>query len=199
MSDGTPGTIIQQGITMRINNAFVEEVSCTDNSGGFIVVSYSVQEADGIVSIRNIRLNINRNTTVINDFGQSMCVCCIQPGMWVNVVFSSRMTRSIPPQSNAYLVVVRRNARPPQRPSAVTTGRIIMIDFDNNFIITENPRNVNDQIKFIITNATTFTNRIGIPIRFSSLNPGQMVRITHANFMTASIPPQTTAFNVQLI
>ncbi|BCZ30242.1 hypothetical protein CSCING10_014360 [[Clostridium] scindens] len=74
-----------------------------------------------------------------------------------------------------------------------------MIDFDNNFLITEDPDNSDNQMKFIITNTTTFTSRFGAPIRFSSLWPGQMVRITHANFQTPSIPPQTTAFNVQLI
>ncbi|QCP35401.1 hypothetical protein AR1Y2_1947 [Anaerostipes rhamnosivorans] len=72
-----------------------------------------------------------------------------------------------------------------------------MIDFDNNFLYTENPNNRNNQTKFIITNTTTFTNRFGLPIRFRDLWPGQLVRITHANFQAPSIPPQTTAFNIQ--
>lgn len=190
------GTIMEQGNFMRINNAFVEEVSCFNNFGGYILVSYAVQERNDITSVQNIRLNLNRGTIVLNAFGQRMCLCCIQEGTWVNVVFSSRITRSIPPQSNAFFVSVQRNRRPA---TSITTGRITLIDFDNNFLYTEDPNNINNQTKFIISNMTSFTNRFGNSIRFSTLRPGQMVRITHADFQTASIPPQTTAFHVQVI
>ncbi len=74
------------------------------------------------------------------------------------------MTRSIPPQANAFLVTVLRSPRPS---SSVTIGRIIMIDFDNNFLITEDPDNSDNQMKFIITNTTSFTSRFGAPIRFT--------------------------------
>ena len=190
---------------MRINNAFVEETSCVNNSVGSILISYSVPERNRSDSIQYIRLNLNRNTVILNSFGQSMCICCIQRGMWVNVIFSSRMTRSIPPQSNAVSVIVQRTSLPPrpplppQRPSSVTTGRIVLIDFDNNYIVTENPRNINSQNRFLITNSTTFTNQFGLPIRLRDLQPGNMVKVTHANFQTPSVIPQTTAFHIQRI
>ncbi|MCU6736840.1 hypothetical protein [Diplocloster agilis] len=208
---------------MRINNAFVEDVSCSNNSTGYIIVSYAVPEGNNTLSIQNIQLNINRNTTILNSFGQRMCSCCIQRGMWVNVAFSSRMTMSIPPQAAAFWVAVQRNPqfplpplrpippqrpmppqRPlpplrPQRPSSETTGRIVLIDFDNNYIITEDPNDRNNQTRFLITNSTSITNRFGAPIRLRNLQPGQMVRITHSNMQTLSIPPQTTAFHIQVI
>lgn len=196
MNHDPRGTLVQQGNIMRISNAFVEEAFCFNNSNGYIVVSYAVRERNNVTSIQNIRLNINRGTTILNTFGQRMCACCIQAGMWVNVVFSARMTRSIPPQANALLIAVQRDRQPS---TATTTGRIILIDFDNHLLYTEDPNNINNQTRFIITNTTSFTNRFGAPIRFSALWPGQMVRVTHANFQTASIPPQTTAFHVQQI
>lgn len=196
MNNEPRGTMVQQGNVMRIDNAYVEEVTCFNNSNGHILVSYSVPGRNNKTSIETIRLNLNRNTTVLNSSGQNMCVCCIQPGMWVNVVFSARMTMSIPPQSNAILVMVRRNPLPA---SSVTTGRITMVDFDNNFLITQDPNNRNNQTKFIVTNTTSIRNRFGTPVRFNALQPGQMVRITHANFQTASIPPQTTAFHIQIL
>lgn len=205
MNDDPRGFIINQGNIMRINNAFVEEVSCFNNSNGTILISYSVPGRNNRNSIQTMRLNLSSRTAVLNNFGQRICICCIQRGSWVNVVFSSRMTKSYPPIANAFLVVVQRNPQrpqpplPPQRPSSETTGRIILIDFDNRFIITENPKNRNRQTRFLITNATTFTNRFGSPIRFNQLQTGQMARITHANFQTPGIPPQTTAFHVQLI
>lgn len=205
MNNELRGTIIQQGNTMRINNALVEDVSCVNNSNGFILVSYAVCERNNSISMQNIRLNVNRNTIITNSFGQSISLCSIQRGSWVNAVFSSRTTMSIPPQSNAFLIMVQRGSqlpRPPQPPrpsSLTTTGRIVLIDFDNNYLITEDLSDPRNQTKFIITNNTTFKNRFGNPISFNSLQPGQIVRITHANFQTHSFPPQTTAFNIRQI
>ena len=215
------GFIFPLGNTMRINNALVESVSCSNNFNGSALVSYTDPNSR---SRQTIRLNINRNTTVLNAFGQNMCACCLQRGMRINVIADSRTTRSIPPQTNALFIMVLSSSQPapqpprppfppqppmppfppqpprppfpPQRPST-TTGRIIMIDFDNRYFMTANPNNISDQIRFNVTNDTTFTNRFGAPIRFRNLQNGQMVRVTHANFQTLSIPPQTTAFSVQ--
>ena len=74
------GTMIQQGNTMRINNGFVEDVSCFNNARGQILVSYAVQERNNITSIQDIQLNIGRGTVILNSFGQRMCLCCIQAG-----------------------------------------------------------------------------------------------------------------------
>ncbi|WP_343208029.1 hypothetical protein [Anaerolentibacter hominis] len=190
-------TMIPQGNMMRIDNAVIEDVSCMNNGSGSILVSYTVPGRNNM-NVQRIRLNLNRGTVIFNTLRQNMCVCCLQRGMVISALISPQMTMSIPPQANAFLVAVQRNPQPQPSPSA-TTGRIVLVDFENRYILTENPRNWNDQTRFIITNATTFTNRFGAPIRFSSLMPGQMVRVTHANFQTASIPPQTTAFHVQLL
>lgn len=197
----TRGTMIQQGNRMRIDNALVEEVSYVNDNNGYLIVSYAVPERNNRVSIQTVRLNVDRNTRIVNSLGQSVCLCRIQPGMWVNVVFSANMTRSIPPQSNAFLISVQRRPQllPPQRPSSVTTGRIVFVDFNNRFILTSDTNNQGKLSRFTITDATTFVNRFGIPIRFQSLRPGQLVRVTHANFQTLSIPPQTMAYQVQVL
>lgn len=198
MSNDPRGTMTRQGNLMQINNGLIEEVTCLNDTSGFIVVSYSVPEENNMTSIQNIRLNLGRNTTVINNFGQSMCICCLQSGMWINAVFSSRMTRSIPPQSFAYLISVQRNAQLPQRPFSTTTGRIVLIDAENQFFVTRDI-NTNSEVRFNVSNTTVFINRFGIPMRFRDLRLNQTVRVTHANFMTASIPPQTTAFEVRVV
>lgn len=197
----TRGTMIQQGNRMRIDNALVEEVSYVNDNNGYLIVSYAVPERNNRVSIQTVRLNVDRNTRIVNFLGQSVCLCRIQPGMWVNAVFSANMTRSIPPQSNAFLISVQRRPQllPPQRPSSVTTGRIVFVDFNNRFILTSDTNNQGKLSRFTITDATTFVNRFGIPIRFQSLRPGQLVRVTHANFQTLSIPPQTMAYQVQVL
>lgn len=191
------GTLIPQGNISRINHALVESVSCKSNSkNGYIVISYAVPEDSGGISIENLQLNITRNTILLNSFGASIGLCCIQKGMWVNAVFSSRMTRGIPPQSNALFVTVLQSARPS---ASVSSGKIASIDTDGQFLSTGNPDDINTQTRYAITHRTLITNRFGLPIGLSALRPGQYVRITHADFMTASIPPQTTAYRIQLL
>lgn len=196
MSNDPRGTIIQQGNIMRIDNALVEEVFCYDNSVGHILISYAVRDADQVTSIQTLRLNTGRNTVILNMFGRRINACQLRKGMWINAVFSSRMTRSIPPQANAFLIIVKRNPRPQNN---TTDGRIASVDPRNRFLITGNPDDINSQIRYTISNDTVILNRFGNPIPLRALRPGQMVRITHADFQTASIPPQTAAYRIQII
>ena len=106
------------------------------------------------------------------------------------------MTRSIPPQANAFLIIVKRNPRPQNN---TTDGRIASVDPRNRFLITGNPDDINSQIRYTISDDTVILNRFGNPIPLRALRPGQMVRITHADFQTASIPPQTAAYRIQII
>lgn len=196
MSNDPRGTIIQQGNIMRIDNALVEEVFCYDNSVGHILISYAVRDADQVTSIQTLRLNTGRNTVILNMFGRRINACQLRKGMWINAVFSSQMTRSIPPQANAFLIIVKRNPRPQNN---TTDGRIASVDPRNRFLITGNPDDINSQIRYTISDDTVILNRFGNPIPLRALRPGQMVRITHADFQTASIPPQTAAYRIQII
>lgn len=196
MANDTLGSIVRQGGFLRIDNAFVEEVSFSTRNTGYILISYSVPWQNGLTSVETLRLNVNNNTVVLNSFRLPMCFCDIRQGMWVDVTFSSSMTRSIPPQANAFLIVARR---PVQPSGSTSTGRILQVDTRNNMLITGRPNNLNSQVRYVITNSTIIQNRNGFPISLRALRPGQTVRITHANFQTASIPPQTTAFRIQVI
>ena len=102
----------------------------------------------------------------------------------------------IPPQANAFLLMVQR--RRPQIEIATSIGRIASIDAANGFLYTGNPNDINSQVRYVVSNST-FSDPSGHPITLSSLRPGQRVRITHATAQTASIPPQTIAFHVQLL
>lgn len=197
MNNDPRGIISQQGNIMRVNNALIEDVFTSDNVTGFIIISHAVRQPNQVTTIRTIRLNINRNTVLLNAFGRNMCLCNFHVGMYIDAVFSSFMTRSIPPQTNAFLVIARRNIPTPT--NNVTTGQIVRIDAANRFIYTGNRNDINSQIRFTISENTTITDRVGRLVGFNALRPGQNVRITHANFMTASIPPQTAAFHIQIL
>lgn len=183
----------QIGNMMSVNGALVEEVSLLHTGGsiGFLVVSSA-----GALSVGRLRLNVSRNTVILGDRGRPMCLCDIRRGMRVDALFSPVFTRSLPPQSAAFLIVVRREAQPAD---FVTTDRVIRVDPANRLLLTGNPRNVNNQIRFVVTDDTVILDRNGRRIQLRALRPGQTVRVTHANFQTPSIPPQTTAFVIQVL
>lgn len=197
MNQENRGTIIHQGGILRVENALAEDVVMQTENTGFMVISYAVTEPGHTISIQTLRLNVNRHTAILNSFGQTVCLCEIQKGMWIDAVFSPMMTRSIPPQSSAFLIMIRRGNS--ASGTTVTTDRIAWIDFDNHFLYTGNRNDINSQIRFTISDTTVITDRSGKPFSLRFLRPGQMVRITHADFQTASIPPQTNAYHIQLI
>ncbi|MBP6887197.1 MAG: hypothetical protein KBC20_03970 [Oscillospiraceae bacterium] len=66
-------------------------------------------------------------------------------------------------------------------------------------LVTGHPSDINRQKRFVVTDDTVIRNRNGRLIPLGALRPGQRVEITHANFQTMSIPPQTTAFRIQVL
>lgn len=197
MALGNIGTIFRQGRIQQVNNALVEEVFVRDNTSGYVLISYADRAPNGITFINTLRLNVNRNTLIFNGVGRRLRISDIHRGMWVDAAFSPVMTRSIPPQSNAFLIVVRRSGNRPS--NNVTSGRIVSVDVRNRAFNIGRPNDPARQTRFNITNNTLIRNRAGNPIRLSNLGIGQNVRVIHADYMTASIPPQTTAFYVQVI
>lgn len=97
MNTNPRGTLVQQGNFRRIDNALVEESSCMNDFNGFLVVSYTVRGANQTPTTQRIRLNVNRNTAILNAFGQRTSLCRIRRGARINAILSSQMTRSIPP------------------------------------------------------------------------------------------------------
>lgn len=201
MSADSRGTMIRRGPVWRINNALVEEVNTDNGRNDYLVVSYAVMAPNNMTRIELLRLNVGRNTIITNQFGRPVRLSNIRPGMWIDADFSPVMTRSRPPQTNAFRIVVRQSAPHPAPPPRVstTTDRIVSVDSRNGILITGSPNDINRQIRFIVTNETVILNSNGSRISLRSLRPGQRVRVTHADFMTLSIPPQTTAFRIQVL
>lgn len=197
---------------INISNGTIIEIS-SDRDNTFVTVTYR----EGSGSRRNeqtVVLIVSSRTIILNSNGNTVPASALRVGMTINATISSVMTRSNPPQSNAYLIVIMRNAeqpgrpqpprpqppRPPQpRPEEVSVGTIVNVDRNNRTFTTVSDRNFSNIIRFNVTDDTRFFNRAGRPMSFSGLTPGMRVRVRHANFMTASIPPQTTAFEVQVL
>ena len=178
---------------LRVFSAIIEEIS-RDRNTTLVTIAYN--NCIGCAAQRgSVRLVVNQDTTIQDERGRSIRASELQRGMRVDAVFSSVMTRSIPPQAQAFFIqVVRRGNQ-----TETTTGRIIEINNRNNYIMVLRNQNPTSVVRFNITPNTSVLDLFGRQSSLSSLRAGFRVRVEHASFMTASIPPQTTAFTVQII
>jgi len=179
---------------IRVNDAIIEEVSM-NNRIGYVTIAYGVMGDFRITHINLVVLIVTENTRIRDRFGRNLPFRNLRKGMIVDAEFSAVMTMSNPPQSNAFrITVVGEN-----EPSNVTVGNVLSVDTNNNFLFTGRVNNINSVMRFVITDATRIFDRRGNRISLRNLRPGQTVRVEHATFQTPSIPPQTTAFTVQVI
>lgn len=179
---------------IRVNDAIIEEVSM-NNRTGYVTIAYGVMGDFRITHINLVVLIVTEDTRIRDKFGRNLSFRNLRKGMIVDAEFSTVMTRSNPPQSNAFrITVVGEN-----EPFNVTVGNVLSVDTTNNFLFTGRVNNINSVMRFVITDATRILDRRGNRISLRNLRPGQTVRVEHATFQTPSIPPQTTAFKVQVI
>ena len=177
---------------VNISNAVIEEIS-SDRNTTFV----TVRIRDGRRGNETLRLVVSDRTMILNPNGRPVPVRELRVGMIVDATVSSAMTRSIPPQTAAYVIRIVR--RPGQREEQISEGRILEIDRGRRNFTTIRDRELSTMIRFQVPENTPVFDRMGRPMDFAGLRPGMRVRVRHANFMTASIPPQTTAFEVRVL
>lgn len=178
---------------MTAENALIESINW-ENRTGFVTISYGVMGDFCMVHMQVVTLVVGSDTVIRDQFGQHLSFRDLKEGMTVDAVFSSAMTRSIPPQSRAYSITVIENID-----SNTTEGNVAFVDMANNFLYTGNPNDINTQMRFVVTDSTIIRDRRGRRIRLRDVRPGDFVMVEHASFQTASIPPQTTAFEIQIL
>lgn len=178
---------------IRVFSAVIEEIF-RDRNATLVTVAYN--DCIGCTGQGNrVRLVVNQETDIYDERGRNIRAGELERGMTVDAEFSSAMTRSIPPQAQAFFIRVTGRASR----TVTTTGRIVEVNTRNNFILVLRDQNPSSLIRFNISNDTVILDPFGRRTPLSSMRPGFRVRVEHATFMTASIPPQTTAFTVQVI
>lgn len=83
--------------------------------------------------------------------------------------------------------------------SMVAVGRIVSIDRNNRTFTILRSNDRSSALRFNVPQNARIFDILGRPMNFNSLTTGLRVRVNHADFMTMSIPPQTTAFTVRVI
>ncbi len=176
-----------------IANGIIDEIS-SDRNSTLITVTYT-DNFGNRGNTQTVRLVVGPRTIILDSDEAFITASSLKEGMSINAWFSSAMTRSMPPQSMAYLIEVAN--RPMQENE--TTGTILNVDRNNRSITTISDRDFSSIIQFNVSEDTEILDRMGRPISFARLLPGMRVRVRYADFMTASIPPQTIAFEIRIL
>lgn len=190
---------------MNISNGIITEIN-REMDNMLVTVEYG---QNGGERANMIRLVIDDRTIILDRDAQEVMEDALEEGMIIDARTSDAMTRSIPPQAIAYLIRIVREARPespaepepgmPQRPEDMTTGRIWNLDRNNRSFDTITGQDISTLTRFNVPENARILNRMGRAMDFTGLMIGMRVQVRHANFMTASIPPQTTAFEVRVL
>lgn len=144
---------------------------------------------------KTVVLLADSRTLILSRRGIPIPASLLRVGMIIDATFASAMTRSIPPQAMAYLIRIKER----QREEQTTRGTILRIDHRNNSFILAKERAFSDILQINLQEDTQIIDCRGRRILFSDLREGMQVSVQHANFMTASIPPQTTAFSIEVL
>lgn len=177
----------------NITNAVIQNIT-SERGTTFVTITYTSRQGNRM-NEQTLRLVVRPRTIIINANGSPVTANALKEGMTINAAVSSAFTRSIPPQTAAYLIRIRGR----QRPDDITIGNILDVDRNNRSFTTISDRDFSTIIRFNVPDNAMIFDRMGRPVNFSRLAPGMRVRVRHANFMTASIPPQTTAFEVRVL
>lgn len=178
---------------IRVFSAVIREIS-RDRNATLVTIAYNncigcARQSD------TVRLVVNQETVIQDERGRNIRAGELERGMTVNASFSSAMTRSVPPQAQAFFIQVTERVNQ----TVTTIGRIVEVNTRNNFILVLRNQNPASAVRFNVSNNTVILDPFGRRTPLSSLRPGFRVRVEHASFMTASLPPQTAAFTIQVI
>lgn len=179
-----------QGETIKIQGETIENIMHSADAD-YVKTVCRLQKDSRIQSV--VVMIVDEHTLIHCSDGKRITSRDLKEGMTVDAWISKAMTKSIPPQARAYRIIVKSSPCG----TAVTDGRVAGVDLHNGFLYTGIPGKPESQIRFVVTENTPILDRRGSRIRLRDLKQGDRVRVEHADFMTASIPPQTTAFAIK--
>ncbi len=177
----------------QISNATIEEIVRERNNT--LVTAVYQESRNGREEEQRIRMVAGNGTIVVDMNGNRVPISDLSEGMIVNAILSNAFTRSIPPQTEAFLIEIVKGGME----EYTTTGRIVDVDRMNRNFTTISDGNFTSIIRFNVPQNTPVTNRLGKSMSFNGLVPGMRVEVRHPGVMTASIPPQTTALEIKVL
>ena len=193
-SSGSQGMTYLSENIIHVENALIEEVATDTGKRGYVLISFQAGDDNNMIYMQEVRLNVAEETIIIDEEGRPLNLYAFKEGMRIDADISAAMTRSIPPQSYAYRIVMLQ-----EKASVTKTDRVVGVDIENGFLLTGNPYDINDQFVFTISSETEIVDRNNNAISLEEIQPGQQVWVEHAIFQTLSIPPQSPAYRVKVL
>ena len=208
---------------IRVEEATIVHIWRGGSQNGLVTISFEDRRNNELTT-----LIITPQTIIQNSSGRRMSLDELRTGMMVNAIYSSRMTRSIPPQALAFLVVViERRER-----TFTTEGRVTNVDRRNNTLeIRERGRGRDDRddrgrddrgrddrddrgrddrddrgrddrgnrILFQVRNNTVILDRRGRRINLGDIRRDDRVRVEFQIIEQPRRPRQNVAIRIQLL
>lgn len=182
---------------IELRQARIQDI-VRDRRNTIVTVSYIVVEQRRQVD-RTLSLIVNQSTLIVDQNNRSVSERTLRVGMSIDALVSTRMTRSIPPQTRAIRIVVNQRNTVPQPNTMVRTGRILQVNTRNQMFTVGVPWHMGQQMRFVVSQDTIIRTPTGRRVGIWYLIPGMNVRVEHSDVQTASIPPQSVAFVVQIL
>jgi hypothetical protein len=189
------GRIFLSDNIIHADNVLIEKVVVESARTGYILTTLELSDENNVIYMQETRLNVGEYTIIIDESGRRLNLYDLQEGMRIDAYFSSAMTRSIPPQSSAFSIIVLQE----EATVDITTDRVVNVDTNYGFIITGNPYDIYDQMIFTVSDDTVILDQSNNTIPLEAIQPGQLVQVEHAIFQTLSIPPQSPAYRVMVL
>lgn len=189
------GRIFLSDNIIHADNVLIEKVVVESARTGYILTTLELSDENNVIYMQETRLNVGEYTIIIDESGRRLNLYDLQEGMRIDAYFSSAMTRSIPPQSSAFSIIVLQE----EATVDITTDRVVNVDTNYGFIITGNPYDIYDQMIFTVSDDTVVLDQSNNTIPLEAIQPGQLVQVEHAIFQTLSIPPQSPAYRVMVL
>lgn len=184
-----------QESVIRVENGRIVHIWRQNRQNGLITISYNASRNRREEEV--VTLIITPQTMIQNASGRRISLDDLRMNMTVNAIFSSRMTRSIPPQALAFLVtIVDRRER-----TLFAEGRVLDVNRRNGTLeirerggrgrdgreaqddnVQDARRRDNEQrnrIRFEITDNTVLVNRRGREIELRNIRPDDQVRVEY--------------------
>ena len=141
---------------------------------------------------RPLRLNVSSETVIIDaKTGASLSISDIAKGSVISAEYSENMTKSIPAQTNAYLIAVNVKK---DAVNLVTVDEV-ETDKDGNVVVTDNTR---DLVLRILKNARVLPYRTKNIVKASDIRVGDTL-VAWYDVVTMSIPAQANTEKVVIV
>ena len=159
------------------------------------LVTLTSIEEDGSLSVQDenfgeVIVRIDENTEITAD-GKPAERDMLAAGQLLDIEYNGIMTRSIPPQTTAVRIDIQNMPETVEYHDA----KILSVDTEHKSI-TVSDENF-DEIIVSVTEETSVTKGTA-PAGFADLAEGQEIVVSYADYMTASIPPQTKAVTISI-